>query len=232
MSKALLLIASACTVALGLVLTPAPIAQAHSSSSAPKTWVSVKHHNNPTFHLKTGKPGRVIMKVNGRTHAVRHTGQNRYMKFRAWAPYGKVTNVSFKMVGHHWAKFGAWRTVHVDRRPQLNLTQEQKVLRVAKAQVGKPYRWGSGGPSSFDCSGLVQYSYRVATGRNLPHQSTAIKNTGKRIPRSQAKPGDLVWTPGHIAIYAGGGRVVEAANPRSGVTYRTMWQHNPVFLRI
>lgn len=104
------------------------------------------------------------------------------------------------------------------------------VVALAKRQVGKPYVYGASGPSSFDCSGLVQYAYREATGKRLPHSSSAIRDAGRRVSRPSV--GDIVWTPGHVAIYAGNNKVVEAATPRTDVVYRTMWQSNPVFVRL
>ena len=67
-----------------------------------------------------------------------------------------------------------------------------KVVAVAKNQIGDRYSAGSSGPSAFDCSGLTRYVYKVATGKELPHQSHAQFARVKRISRSAAKPGDLV----------------------------------------
>lgn len=103
------------------------------------------------------------------------------------------------------------------------------VVEVAKAQVGDRYSYGGAGPSAFDCSGLVAYSYRHATGKRLPHSSAAIRSAGR--PVSTPRPGDVVWTSGHVSIYAGGGKVVEAAKPGTRVRLIHRWQRNPVYLR-
>jgi cell wall-associated NlpC family hydrolase len=90
------------------------------------------------------------------------------------------------------------------------------VLAFALAQVGKPYRRGGSGPSGWDCSGLVSAAYRTA-GVSLPHSSGAIGRQGRAVPAGQWKPGDVIASRGHVALYLGNGLMVEAANPRAGV---------------
>lgn len=86
-------------------------------------------------------------------------------------------------------------------------------LRIANQQAGKPYRWGAAGPGSFDCSGLVRYAFSKV-GRSLPHSSSALRATTKRISKTAAQPGDLIFIPGHVGIYAGNGKMVDS--PRAG----------------
>jgi cell wall-associated NlpC family hydrolase len=83
----------------------------------------------------------------------------------------------------------------------------------ALAQVGKPYVWGAAGPSSFDCSGLMQYAWSAA-GVALPHSSSAQSGMGTPVSRSQLQPGDLVffYSPvSHVGMYIGNGQMVHAA---------------------
>lgn len=99
----------------------------------------------------------------------------------------------------------------------------QAVLDYARAQVGKPYRWGAAGPNAYDCSGLVVAAY-ARIGVQLPHQSGALLSRGRQVSRAQLQPGDLVWPHyGHVMIYAGGGNVIEAANPAVDVVHRKMY---------
>lgn len=99
------------------------------------------------------------------------------------------------------------------------------VLGYARAQLGDPYRWAQDGPNGFDCSGLVLASYRQV-GINLPHQSGAMLSHGRKITKANLIPGDVVWlmpqrgSKGHVGLYLGDGRVIEAA--RGGVQIRSL----------
>lgn len=90
------------------------------------------------------------------------------------------------------------------------------VVSFALAQVGKRYVYATSGPNTYDCSGLVAAAY-ARVGIKLPHQSEQIAAKGRRVPSGQWMPGDVIHTSGHVAIYVGGGKVVEAANPSAGV---------------
>lgn len=106
-----------------------------------------------------------------------------------------------------------------------------QAVAIAMQHVGTPYAWGGEAPGGFDCSGLVVYSYGQL-GVSLPHSSSALLHAGTQVSAAEARPGDLVWTPGHIAIYAGNGMVVEAVSYSTPLSYRAMWQDNPVFVRV
>ena len=89
-------------------------------------------------------------------------------------------------------------------------------VRLALAQLGKPYVWAADGPNSFDCSGLMLFAWR-AGGANLPHSSRAQFATTTRVSISQIRPGDLVFFGRpihHVGMYVGDGKMVEAS--RSG----------------
>ncbi|MFG2041987.1 C40 family peptidase [Dactylosporangium sp. NPDC048998] len=90
------------------------------------------------------------------------------------------------------------------------------VVNFALAQVGKPYVYGRSGPDAYDCSGLVMAAY-ARVGIKLPHQSEQIAARGRQVPSGQWMPGDVIHTSGHVAIYIGNGKMVEAANPSAGV---------------
>jgi cell wall-associated NlpC family hydrolase len=105
-----------------------------------------------------------------------------------------------------------------------------RAVQVALAQLGKPYRWGHEGPSSYDCSGLVLYAWRAA-GRSLPHSSRMQYASTQRVSISQLQPGDLVFFGRpihHVGMYIGGGQMVEAS--RSGVPVRTRSIHRRDFV--
>ncbi|MEV8516534.1 C40 family peptidase [Dactylosporangium sp. NPDC051484] len=90
------------------------------------------------------------------------------------------------------------------------------VVNFALAQVGKRYVYARSGPDAYDCSGLVLAAY-AQVGIKLPHQSEQIAARGRQVPSGQWQPGDVIHTSGHVAIYLGNGKMVEAANPSSGV---------------
>lgn len=86
------------------------------------------------------------------------------------------------------------------------------VVQTALNQVGDPYRWGAVGPNSFDCSGLVYYSYSE-NGRNVPRTSRSLRAATTKVSRAEARPGDLVFSGNpvhHVGIYVGNGRMVHA----------------------
>lgn len=95
----------------------------------------------------------------------------------------------------------------------------QKVISVAKAQMGKPYRWGATGPNSFDCSGLMQYAFKNGAGISLPRVSRDQANVGKKVSKAELQPGDLVFFAKggrihHVGMYLGNDQYIHA--PQTG----------------
>lgn len=96
----------------------------------------------------------------------------------------------------------------------------KQVIDFAMTKIGQPYVWGG-----LDCSGLVQMAY-ASVGVDLPRVSFEQANWGTRVGQDKAQPGDLVaWDNStrnngadHIAIYLGGGQILEA--PRTGLNVR------------
>jgi peptidoglycan DL-endopeptidase CwlO len=87
------------------------------------------------------------------------------------------------------------------------------VIQAALSRIGSPYSWGGSGPSAFDCSGLVMWSFQQA-GISLPHSSQALAQGGQPVSMDQMQPGDLVTyysDASHVAIYIGDGMMVHAS---------------------
>jgi cell wall-associated NlpC family hydrolase len=104
-------------------------------------------------------------------------------------------------------------------------TEAAQIIRIARAQLGDPYRYGTAGPRTFDCSGLVLYSYRRAGDYSVVRYGALrsarslyyyFKARGK-ASRSNPQIGDIViWGSGtHAGIYIGNGRAISAL--RNGV---------------
>jgi len=87
------------------------------------------------------------------------------------------------------------------------------VIQAALSRIGSPYSWGGSGPSAFDCSGLVMWSFQQA-GVSLPHSSQALAQGGQPVSMDQMQPGDLVTyysDASHVGIYIGDGMMVHAS---------------------
>jgi hypothetical protein len=105
-------------------------------------------------------------------------------------------------------------------------------VRYALDQLGKPYRWGGDGPSSYDCSGLTWMAYRAA-GVRIPRVSRWQYRVGRRIRLRRLSAGDLVFyarntarpaSINHVGMYLGRGRMVEAANRRVPIRIASIWR--------
>jgi len=106
------------------------------------------------------------------------------------------------------------------------------IVAAARAQRGKPYRFGARGPSAFDCSGLTGYAYRSVR-LSLPRTADGQFRATRPVAKSMARPGDLVfWISGghayHVAVYAGAGRVWHAPHAGRRVQLAAIWSWREV----
>ena len=116
-------------------------------------------------------------------------------------------------------------------RESVNPNME-KALKLLKEQVGKPYVWGAEGPDSFDCSGLTQYIYKHALGKDIPRVAADQSKFGQPVSRDNLKPGDLLFFDTmnkgkvtHVGMYIGNNEFIHAANSKKGVIKSTLTGH-------
>ena len=106
----------------------------------------------------------------------------------------------------------------------------------AKQFLGNPYVWGGTSlTKGADCSGFV-LSVFAKYGIGLPHSSRAQANMGTKISMSEARPGDLVFYSkggriNHVAIYIGGGQVIHASSPKTGIRITSAYYRTPTTVR-
>ncbi len=107
------------------------------------------------------------------------------------------------------------------------------ICQYAKEFLGNPYVWGGTSlTKGADCSGFVLSIFKKY-GVSLPHSSRAQANCGTTIKVSEAQPGDLIFygngkTINHVAIYIGGGQVIHASSPKTGIRISNVSYRSPV----
>lgn len=127
-------------------------------------------------------------------------------------------------------EYGAWDQVQTEDgtkgwvKSEYLLSYEvnakvEKVITLAKAQMGKPYRWGATGPNSFDCSGLMYYCYKNAANITLPRVSRDQAKAGVKVTKDELKAGDLVFFGSgssitHVGMYIGNDQYIHS--PQTG----------------
>ena len=94
------------------------------------------------------------------------------------------------------------------------------LVKAAEQFLGLRYLWGGLSPWGYDCSGLTWAVYR-AHGITIPRDADAQFAAGTPVPLKKVLPGDLLFyehpVVGHVAVYAGGGKMIESPNSRSEV---------------
>lgn len=108
------------------------------------------------------------------------------------------------------------------------------IVDIAFRYVGTPYVWGGSSPSGFDCSGFTWYVFQQV-GISIPRGSSAQAGAGTVVSASEARPGDLVWWPGHIGIYLGDGQHIAARNPSKPLQagpISDVGRGTPTFIRV
>jgi len=92
---------------------------------------------------------------------------------------------------------------------------------VALSLVSSPYLWGGVSPFGYDCSGFVQAVFRRC-GVDLPRDSKDQSACGQQIALSDARAGDLIFFPGHVALCLGDLRMIHATRLRGMVVVESL----------
>lgn len=110
----------------------------------------------------------------------------------------------------------------------------KRAVQIASKELGVPYVWGGTSPRGFDCSGLLQYAWKQV-GVNIPRTTYDQWQAGTPVDPAHLQPGDAVFfrgsdarvsggrvLPGHVGIYIGGGKLIEAPHSNSTVRISTL----------
>jgi cell wall-associated NlpC family hydrolase len=122
-----------------------------------------------------------------------------------------------------------------------NATVVAAAITFARAQLGEPYLFGGSGPNAWDCSGLTMMAYSAAGlaigGHSVSAQYNRAATRGQLLPYAQAQPGDLIFysyggsasgSKYHVAIYIGGGQMLEAPSPGKPVRIVTVRNYDRI----
>lgn len=118
-------------------------------------------------------------------------------------------------------------------------SQHDTVVNFALQYLGVPYVWGGSTPKGFDCSGLVQYSYKNALGVSLPRVSKDQGAQGRYVSLDNLQKGDLLfWTSNgavsgtyHVAMYIGNGQFIQAPKPGEHVKITNISSYRPHYAK-
>lgn len=198
--------------------------------------------SGPTPHLKAGDKGESVVRLQ---RALQSAG---FAKIPTTGRYGAGTVTVIKIIqkSHRLKRSGEvnaefWKalqagkitaTTVVAQKPvgkptskaPKRSTKGEKALAFAMKQLGDRYVRGGTGPNGWDCSGLTMKAWKTA-GVKLPHSAGHQYKIGKKVSKSQLRNGDLVFFYrgiGHVALYAGNGKVIHAPHPGTRVSYIKM----------
>lgn len=139
--------------------------------------------------------------------------------------------------GYAYAPGNAMVAYTIPEAQKLDDSLRKRVVLYAVGFVGNPYIWGGTNPNTgADCSGFVQYVMEHAAGIHLDRTSREQAKEGQSVPSASMEPGDLLFYAGksaidHVAMYIGKGKIVHAANRRSGIKISSWNYRKPVTIR-
>ena len=146
---------------------------------------------------------------------------------KAYDSYGNKKEASFT-INVIEKVYYSYNNNYTNANPTVNTSS---VVSAAYSFLGYKYRYGGNSPSTgFDCSGFVQYVYSLF-GVKVSRGARSVAHDGYAVSRDAMQPGDIiVWStyannsPTHVSLYVGNGKMIHAANPRTGVIVSTIYE--------
>lgn len=189
------------------------------SMSAAKNW-------DPNFAVvQTKTNSTVFSDSNYSSKATKQLSEGTLVEVTSTVQTGDI--IWYEISDGGWLPAPAVNTIQTSRQA-IDLRGKSKdqviddVIAVAKQQLGKPYVWNAKGPDSYDCSGLMQYVFRQATGQNIGSWTVPQESAGTTVSMNQIQRGDLLfWGPKgasyHVALYLGNNEYLNALRPGTNV---------------
>ena len=145
--------------------------------------------------------------------------QNRIIAEQAAAANGSNSNSSSSSSGNKAPNTAGGYLTDSSYNPSFTTgVSGDAVVNFALQYVGYPYKYGGNSlTNGCDCSGFVNLVFKNF-GISVPRQSYAFKSVGQPVAFSNLRAGDIVVYPGHVGIYIGNGKIVEAQSTRAGIT--------------
>lgn len=148
-----------------------------------------------------------------------------------WAGAGGTVNALLEDGATLWigtergvGKLTGYVRARLDPADEVPPARYARLVDVALKFVGAPYVYGGDRPEGCDCSGFVTAVLK-AGGVNAPRTSRELAQRGRPVT-GDLKWGDLICTPGHVALYLGNGRTIEAFNTSMALGFATVWHRN------
>lgn len=116
----------------------------------------------------------------------------------------------------------------LSRGKESGAALRQAIVDTALLYLGTQYRWGGKSPMGIDCSGLSSMAYML-NGIMIPRDSADQMNFMKRIDRRHTKPGDLLFFPGHVAIYIGEDKFVHSTGMNASVVINSLNKNSKLY---
>ena len=189
------------------------------SMSAAKNW-------DPNFAVvQTKTNSTVFSDSNYSSKATKQLSEGTLVEVTSTVQTGDI--IWYEISDGGWLPAPAVNTIQTNRQA-IDLRGKSKdqviddVIAAAKQQLGKPYVWNAKGPDSYDCSGLMQYVFRQATGQNIGSWTVPQESAGTTVSMNQIQRGDLLfWGPKgasyHVALYLGNNEYLNALRPGTNV---------------